>query len=86
MINDILRGVGLTSLARPWLADADTALAGLMLITIWQWTGLFFILYYAAMTQIDPELLEAARLDRGSLREDDREQQVQVIEGFLSQA
>ena len=63
-INDILRGVGLTSLARPWLADAHTALAVLMLITIWQWTGLFFILYYAAMTQIDPELLEAARLDR----------------------
>lgn len=69
MINDILRGVGLGSLARPWLADADTALPALMLITIWQWTGLWFILYYAAMTQIQPELLEAARLDRaGNLR------------------
>ena len=69
MVNDILRGVGLGSLARPWLADAHTALPALMLIAIWQWTGLFFILYYAAMTQIDPELLEAARLDRaGNIR------------------
>ena len=69
MINDILRGIGLNSLARPWLADANTALPALMLITIWQWTGLWFILYYAAMTQIEPELLEAARLDRaGNIR------------------
>ena len=67
--NEILRAVGLGSLAQPWLANADTALPVVMLITIWQWTGLWFILYYAAMSQIDPELLEAARLDRaGNLR------------------
>lgn len=69
MLNEILRGVGLGSLAHPWLADSTTALPALMLITIWQWTGLTFILYYAAMSQIEPELLEAARLDRaGNLR------------------
>ncbi len=69
MINDILRGVGLDGLARPWLAEADFALPALMLITIWHWTGLWFILYYAAMTQIEPELIEAARLDRaGNIR------------------
>ena len=67
--NEILRAVGLDSLAQPWLANADTALPVVMLITIWQWTGLWFILYYAAMSQVDPELLEAARLDRaGNLR------------------
>lgn len=69
MINDILRGIGLDSLAQPWLASASTALPAVMLITIWQWTGLWFILYYAAMSQIEPELIEAARLDRaGNLR------------------
>ena len=30
---------------------------------IWEWTGVTFILYFAAMTQIDKEVLEAARLD-----------------------
>ena len=30
---------------------------------IWEWTGVTFILYFAAMTQIDPEMLEAARID-----------------------
>ena len=69
MANWILRHVRLGSLAHPWLADGKTALPALMLITVWQWTGLTFILYYAAMSQIEPELLEAARLDRaGNLR------------------
>ncbi len=69
MVNNLLRAVGLDSLAHPWLADASTALTVIMMITIWQWTGLWFILYYAAMSQIEPEVIEAARLDRaGNLR------------------
>jgi ABC-type sugar transport system permease subunit len=40
-----------------------------MLITIWQWTGLTFVLYYAAMSQIDQSLIEAARIDgAGNIR------------------
>lgn len=69
MFNEVLRAVGLDFVARPWLADYRTALYALMIITIWQWTGLTFILYYAAMSQIEPELMEAARLDgAGNLR------------------
>lgn len=68
-VNNLLRGVGLGSLAHPWLADASFALIVIMLITVWQWTGLWFILYYAAMSQIDSQVLEAARIDRaGNLR------------------
>ncbi len=62
-LNDLLRGVGLDSVARPWLADPSTAMPVVMAITIWQWTGLTFILFYAAMSQIEPEVLEAARID-----------------------
>ncbi|HMO11265.1 MAG TPA: sugar ABC transporter permease [Actinotalea sp.] len=69
MLNDILRGVGLGSLAQPWLAQASTALPVIMVITIWKWTGLWFILYYASMSQIEPEVVEAAHLDRaGNIR------------------
>jgi ABC-type sugar transport system permease subunit len=40
-----------------------------MAITIWQWTGLTFVLYFAAMGQIDQSVLEAARMDgAGNLR------------------
>jgi len=52
-----------------WLSKPDTALIVLMSVTIWEFTGMSFILYYAAMSQIDTEMLEAARLDgAGNLR------------------
>lgn len=64
--NWLLTQIGLGSLARPWLADSSTAMPVVMAITIWQWTGLTFILYYAAMSQIEPQILEAARVDGAS--------------------
>jgi raffinose/stachyose/melibiose transport system permease protein len=61
--NTILGDIGLGALEHPWLAQASTALPVIMAITIWEWTGVTFILYFAAMTQIDTEILEAARID-----------------------
>ncbi|NMO49903.1 sugar ABC transporter permease [Actinoplanes sp. TBRC 11911] len=68
-LNWVLDHVGLGSLAQPWIGQTSTALPVIMFITIWEWTGLTFVLYYAAMTQIDPSILEAARMDgAGNLR------------------
>ena len=61
--NTVLQDLGLGSLAHPWLAQSSTALPVIMAITVWEWTGVTFILYFAAMTQIDKEILEAARID-----------------------
>lgn len=52
-----------------WLAKPNTALYVLMAIVVWEFTGMSFILYYAAMSQIDKEMLEAAQLDgAGNIR------------------
>ncbi len=67
--NWILEHVGLGALAQPWLAQPSTALWVIMTISIWQWTGMTMILYYAAMSQIEPEVLEAAEMDgAGNIR------------------
>ena len=67
--NWLLTHIGLGGLAQPWLAQSSTALPVIMSITIWQWTGMTFILYYAAMGQIETEVLEAARIDgAGNIR------------------
>ena len=66
-LNQFLTAIGLDSLTHPWLADPQTALVGLMFITIWQYTGFSFMLYFAGLTQIDEELYEAARIDGASL-------------------
>jgi ABC-type sugar transport system permease subunit len=68
-LNSVLQHIGLGSLAQPWIGQTSTALPVIMFITIWEWTGVTFVLYYAAMTQIDPSVLEAARMDgAGNLR------------------
>lgn len=46
-----------------WLSKPNTALFVLMAVVIWEYTGMSFILYYAAMSQIDKEILEAAQID-----------------------
>ena len=46
-----------------WLSNPRTALFVLMSVAIWEFTGMSFILYFAAMSQIDHEMLEAARID-----------------------
>jgi raffinose/stachyose/melibiose transport system permease protein len=66
LINEILRFIGLGAIAQPWLAQSSTALGVIIVIAIWQYSGFFFILYYAAMSQVETEVLEAARLDGAS--------------------
>lgn len=52
-----------------WLANPRTSLFVLMGVAIWQFTGMSFILYYAAMSQIDKQIMEAARIDgAGNIR------------------
>jgi multiple sugar transport system permease protein/raffinose/stachyose/melibiose transport system permease protein len=63
VLNGLLRFIGLESLARPWLGDPSTALAALINITTWKWTGFNMILLLAAMSTIPSDVLDAARID-----------------------
>lgn len=62
-VNAILRGVGLESMALPWLGDPDLAIWVVVFVTAWQWIGFPILLYGAAMGGISPEIDEAASLD-----------------------
>ncbi|WP_159802496.1 carbohydrate ABC transporter permease [Arthrobacter zhaoguopingii] len=65
-INELLRLVGLDSLAQPWLGQPSTALWAIVLVTAWQWLGFPILLYGAALGGIPEELNEAASLDGAS--------------------
>lgn len=68
-LNWVLAHVGLAALQQPWIGQTSTALPVIMAITVWQWTGLTFVLYFAAMGQVDESVLEAARIDgAGNIR------------------
>ncbi|MDX2676984.1 carbohydrate ABC transporter permease [Streptomyces sp. NY05-11A] len=70
VVNELLRAIGLESLARPWLADFTWALTAVGFIGTWLSTGLCTMLLLAGIGKIDPSLYEAARIDgAGPLRQ-----------------
>ena len=69
VLNGMLTAVGLGQLAQPWFANGTFALIIVISVQIWQSTGVVFVLYFAAIGQIDPTVVEAARIDgAGDLR------------------
>jgi raffinose/stachyose/melibiose transport system permease protein len=62
-VNQFLDAVGLGFLQQAWVADPNVALYALAGINIFQWTGFSFLLYQAALSQIDAHTLEAAQID-----------------------
>lgn len=61
--NALLQSLGVPSANAAWLADPHFALYSIAAINIWQWTGFSFLLYQAAISQIDQTLFEAAAID-----------------------
>lgn len=62
-VNSLLESMGLGFLAQSWIGQSTTSLLVVILVGCWGSIGFGFILYYGAMTQVDPEMLEAGRMD-----------------------
>ncbi len=61
LLDQIGRGFGFDSIN--WLGNPATALAALMMVTIWKEAGFFMIFFLAALQQVPPDLYEAARME-----------------------
>ena len=66
VVNFVLKGIGLTSLAHDWLGDPSTALFAVMFVLVWFQLGYPIVIFMAALQRVDPELLEAASIDGAS--------------------
>ena len=66
--NHLLGWIGIGT-QHAWLGDPSTALATVILINVWQYTGYSFLIYDAAMGQIDSSILEASLIDGASTRQ-----------------
>jgi multiple sugar transport system permease protein len=60
-LNNALRAAGLDGV--PWLFDPDIALLSIALADVWQNAPFCFLILYAGLRSIPPELHEAARID-----------------------
>lgn len=61
--NDVLGGLGLIDSPINWLGETDTARFVIILGLLWRWTGFNMIFYLAALQNVDPTTIEAAKLD-----------------------
>ncbi|HEY2991229.1 MAG TPA: sugar ABC transporter permease [Methylomirabilota bacterium] len=59
--NYYLRALGVP--VRSWLADPDTAMAAIIVTTVWWVAGYYLVIYLAGLQDIPRELYEAAALD-----------------------
>lgn len=50
-------------LSKSWLSDTKLAMAALILVTVWQYSGYMMLIYIAGLMNVPKELLEAGRID-----------------------
>lgn len=62
-LNTALRGMGLGFLATGWLGTPETALGAVLVTAIWGACGFTMLIFLSALQNVDPELVDASRLD-----------------------
>lgn len=62
-LNQLLRSIGLGSVAKEWLGNFDTVIPALVVIMVWGGVGFGVIVFLAGLNSIPAELYEAADLD-----------------------
>jgi raffinose/stachyose/melibiose transport system permease protein len=66
LMNNVLRGVGLGSLANPWLGSAKTAPIVIVIVSLWGSFAFPMLVYIARIKALPQELFDAARVDGAS--------------------
>jgi len=65
-LNRLLAWIGLDGWTRPWLGDPGWALWTILVVLVWQYSGLAMIIYLAGLQSIPEELYEASAVDGAS--------------------
>ncbi|MFF4015035.1 carbohydrate ABC transporter permease [Streptomyces sp. NPDC001843] len=85
MLNSLLHAASLGNWgAFDWLGDAATAMASVIVLSVWQGVGFQMVILLAGLQQIPGELYEAARLDRASRWQQFRHVTLPGIRGTLT--
>lgn len=66
LFNQLLEAVGLEQWAQNWLGDPKWAMISVCITMIWQFIGLYLIIFLAALQNIPREIYEAAEIDGAS--------------------
>jgi multiple sugar transport system permease protein len=67
VFNQALTAIGLAPVN--WLGSTKVALAAVILVDIWHWVPFVFLILFAAVEGVPPDVIEAARIDGASNRQ-----------------
>lgn len=63
LLNNSLSSVGLGGLQQKWLDDPNIVIYSVTAALVWQYIGLFLVIFLAGLSAINQEVLEAAEID-----------------------
>lgn len=63
ILNNLLKITGLGQYATAWLSNPDTVINALAAPLIWQWFGLYMLIFMGALETIPSDVLESAEID-----------------------
>ncbi|WP_070000624.1 carbohydrate ABC transporter permease [Cellulosilyticum sp. I15G10I2] len=63
ILNGVLNKIGLDQIAMDWLGDPNIAIYTICFVIVWQFFGLYMIIFLAALQNIPSEIFEAANVD-----------------------
>lgn len=66
LLNYMLRGLGLSGWIRPYLDDPRTVMFYASIPVVWQYIGLYMVLFLTGMQGIEPAIFEVAEIDGAS--------------------
>ncbi|WP_240752800.1 carbohydrate ABC transporter permease [Microbacterium hydrothermale] len=66
-LNGFLGNLGLESLQRTWLADPQAAVWTILVVMVWQSTGMVMVIYLAGLAGVPQEIEEASLIDGASV-------------------
>lgn len=66
LLNQFLQFIGLDHMVTSWMANVGTVLAAVSVPEGWRFTGMYMVIFYAALVSLDPSVYEAAKVDGAS--------------------
>ena len=63
LINQFFQAIGMEGMVTSWLANIHTALMAVSVTEGWRFTGMYMVIFYAALISLDPSVYEAAKVD-----------------------
>jgi len=62
-INTLLRMLNLHFLTQPWITSTRQSIICVAIVYIWQFSGFATLIYYAGISSVDPNIIDAVKVD-----------------------